>query len=96
MISKVPIWLSNPLYCVQIVKLKNNKYNVHVTVGSNRAEGGYNYEMNLPTTYKEMLKKWEAAGLIVTKKYIRAMEGLTFSSEEKALEVATQLEAKLS
>jgi len=91
--KKTPIWLSNPLYCVQIVELANGKYNVHLTVGSNRAGGGYNYEMNLPMVYKEMMKKWNAAGVVVTKKYIRAMEGLTFKTEAEAIAAAVRLEA---
>jgi len=93
--NKTPLWLSNPLYCVQIVELDNGKYNVHLTVGSNRKGGGYNREMNLPLTYKEMLKKWEAAGVVVTKKYIRIPEGLTFNTENEALEAGARLEAAM-
>jgi len=85
--------LSNPLYNIQINQLANGKYNVHLTVGSNRKGGGYNYEMNLPMVYKEMLKKWNAAGVVVTKKYIRANEGLTFNTEDKAIAAAVRLEA---
>ena len=95
MIEKTPIWLSNPLYCVQIVKQKLSKYNVHITVGSNRKGGGYNYEMNLPLVYKEMMKKWNESGIVVTKKYLRSPLGLTFNSESQALRVAAQLERAL-
>ena len=94
--NKTSVWLSNPLYCLQIVELANGKYNVHLTVGSNRKGGGYNYEMNLPLIYKEMMKKWETAGLVITKKYIRLPEGLTFNNESEALDAAIKLEASLA
>ena len=57
-----------------------NRYNVHGTIGSTRKKGGYNYDMNLLEVYKEILPQLEAAGLVVTKKYFRLKEGLTFSS----------------
>ena len=87
----VPFTLSNPLYNLQIVPQPNGRTNVHIVVGSNRNGGGYNYEMNLPVIYKEMLRKWEAAGVVVTKKYIRSNEGLTFNSEDEALEVGIRM-----
>lgn len=69
-------------YCVQAYMEDNGKVNVHATVGSTRKTGGYNWEMNLPKTYKEMVSKWISNGLEVTKKYLRLPEGLTFNIKE--------------
>ena len=53
------------MYCVQAYQNDKGRVNVHATVGSTRAKGGYNYEMNLPVTYKEIVPQWEASNLKV-------------------------------
>ncbi len=67
------------------------RYNVHGTIGSTRKKGGYNYDMNLSVVYKEILPQLEAVGLVVTKKYFRLKEGLTFSSKSDARKALRKL-----
>ena len=81
-------------YCVQAYMVDNGKVNVHATVGSTRKKGGYNWEMNLPKTYKEMVSKWVSNGLKVTNKYLRLPEGLTFDIK-KSGDAIKKLEKKL-
>ena len=83
------------MYCVQAYQNDKGRVNVHATVGSTRGKGGYNYEMNLPATYKEIVPQWKASNLKVTKKYLRLSEGLTFSFSEHRSAVK-KLESKLT
>ena len=80
------------MYSYQLFYDKHtDRYNVHGTIGSTRKKGGYNYDMNLPVVYKEILSQLEAAGLVVTKKYFRLKEGLTFSSKLDARKALRKL-----
>ena len=94
MILKVDYPL-NRLYNGQIVLEDNNRYNVHIVVGSNRVGGGANRDMNLFETYKEMVNKWKASGLVVNKRYMRNPKGLTFKTEDEALDALIEMEGKL-
>ena len=69
------------VYCVQSYE-KNGRVNVHATIGSTRKKGGYNYEMDLRKTYREILPQLESEGLVVTKKYVRLAEGLSFDKKD--------------
>ena len=71
-------------YCVQSYPYRNNRgrMNLHVTIGSTRKKGGYNYEMDLRKTYREILPQLESEGLVVTKKYVRLAEGLSFDKKD--------------
>ena len=95
MILKVDYPL-NRLYNGQIVLEDNNRYNTHIVVGSNRPGGGFNRDMNLFETYKEMVNKWKVSGLVVTKKYIRNPKGLTFKTADEALDALIEMEGKLN
>ena len=93
--NKENLPLTNRLYNAQLVEQKNGRWNAHMVVGSNRPLGGYNYEMNLLETYKEMVNKWKAAGVVVTTKYLRHPNGLTFKTQEEAFNALVEMEAKL-
>ena len=93
--SKENYELSNRLYTAQIVHEDNNKFNAHLVVGSNRPGGGFNRDMNLFETYKEMVNKWKASGLVVNKKYIRNPKGLTFDTYDEAFDALVEIESKL-
>ena len=69
-------------YCVQSYFNQNGTMNVHATIGSTRKKGGYNYEMDLRKTYSEILPHLESEGLVVTKKYVRLTEGLSFDAKD--------------
>ena len=69
-------------YCVQSYFNQNGTMNVHATIGSTRKKGGYNYEMDLRKTYREILPQLESEGLVVTKKYVRLTEGLSFDAKD--------------
>ena len=69
-------------YCVQSYFNQNGTMNVHATIGSTRKKGGYNYEMDLRKTYREILPQLESEGLVVTKKYVRLAEGLSFDAKD--------------
>ena len=69
-------------YCVQSYFNQNGTMNVHATIGSTRKKGGYNYEMDLRKTYSEILPQLESDGLVVTKKYVRLTEGLSFDAKD--------------
>ena len=94
-LQKESFQLENPSMNLQVLEHSNGKYEAHVVVGSNREGGGYNYHMNLPMVYKEMLNKWLKAGLKVNKCYIRHPKGLTFNTLDEALTIGVELEAKL-
>ena len=71
------------VYCVQSYENeKTGRVNVHATIGSTRKKGGYNYEMDLRKTYREILPQLESEGLVVTKKYVRLAEGLSFDAKD--------------
>ena len=70
------------VYCVQSYDEKSGRVNVHATIGSTRKKGGYNYEMDLRKTYREILPQLESEGLVVTKKYVRLTEGLSFDAKD--------------
>ena len=94
-LQKESFQLENPSMNLQVLEHSNGKYEAHVVVGSNREGGGYNYHMNLPMVYKEMLNKWLKAGLKVNKCYIRHPKGLTFNTLDEALTIGAELEAQL-
>ena len=76
------------VYCVQSYPYRNKRgtirMNLHVTIGSTRKKGGYNYEMDLRKTYREILPQLESEGLVVTKKYVRLAEGLSFDKKDRS------------
>ena len=82
-------------YCVQSYLNKNGRMNVHATIGSTRKKGGYNYEMDLRKTYSEILPQLESEGLVVTKKYVRLAEGLSFDVKDGSNKIK-KLEQKLN
>jgi hypothetical protein len=94
-LEKLNLQLENPLYNLQVLEHSNGKYEAHVVVGSNREGGGYNYHMNLPMVYKEMLNKWLKAGLKVNKCYIRHPKGLAFNTLDEVLTIGDEMISKL-
>jgi|TARA_R110001606_G_scaffold302619_1_gene450061 hypothetical protein len=85
----------NPLYNLQVLEHSNGKYEAHIVVGSNRNGGGYNFDMNLPKVYNEMMSKWAKAGVKVNKCYIRHPKGLTFNTLDDAMVIGNSLLSKL-
>ena len=84
------------MYCAQSYLNDKGRINVHATVGSTRAKGGYNFEMNLPEVYKEIVPQWETNDLKVCKKYIRLAEALTFKNILEAQKAISKLESILN
>ena len=82
-------------YCVQSYFNQNGTMNVHATIGSTRKKGGYNYEMDLRKTYSEILPQLESEGLVVTKKYVRLAEGLSFDKKDRSDKIK-KIEQKIS
>ncbi len=82
-------------YCVQSYLDKSGRMNVHATIGSTRKKGGYNYEMDLRKTYSEILPQLESEGLIVTKKYVRLVDGLSFDVKDSSDKIK-KIEQKIS
>ena len=84
------------MYSVQSYLNGKGRINVHATVGSTRTKGGYNFEMNLPEVYKEIVPQWKSNNLKVTKKYLRLSEALTFKNKSEAQKAISKLESKLN
>ena len=82
-------------YCVQSYTNGQGRINVHATVGSTRAKGGYNREMDLLNVYKEMVSQWKSYDLKVTKKYIRLSKALTFGTKSESRKAIKEFESKL-